>query len=299
MKLIQEFFQIQLPTNPTQSQFSLGPQAMKITTQPRFSPGTKAVKTINPIQSDHRNQVNTLSARCGRWSKFAVASLVLVACALCAVSLRAQTANFTFQQTRVTVPVGWSGTVIMTNNMGYTTNGVVPDGNGDLIIQPISVVMTNLPAGVIAYSLTNMNNLTNIVPFTQTSVRTNSNNTMHLWVTLTLNGTTPEGTYPLTMTASGGATNSFIFYLDVAHIWNGSTNAVLAGAGSWSDSSQWMGGALQNDGTANVVFNDAGGQSNSVYYAAGTTNLLINHCEQRHDNQLVALCSNQHRLPVP
>ena len=78
------------------------------------------------------------------------------------------------------------------------------------------------------------------------------------------------------MTATGGATNSFIFFLDVAHIWNGSTNAVLAGAGSWSDSSQWMGGAVQNDGTANIIFNDAGGQSNTVYYAGGTTNLLVN-----------------------
>ena len=47
-------------------------------------------------------------------------------------------------------------------------------------------------------------------------------------------------------------------------------------AGSWSDSSQWMGGAVQNDGTANIIFNDAGGQSNTVYYAGGTTNLLIN-----------------------
>lgn len=249
---------------------------MKITTQPQFSLGTKAVKTINPIQSDHCNQVNTLSAGCGRWSKFAVASLVLVACALCAVSLRAQTANFTFQQTRVTVPVGWSGTVIMTNNMGYTTNGVVPDGNGDLIIQPISVVMTNLPAGVISYSLTNMNTPATPVLFTQTSVRTNSNNTMHLWVTLTLNGTTPEGTYPLTMTASGGATNSFIFFLDVAHIWNGSTNAVLSGAGNWLDASQWSGNGTTPGPNANVIFNDAGGQSNAVYYAGGTTNLLIN-----------------------
>ena len=91
------------------------------------------------------------------------------------------------------MPVGYSGLVVMTNNMGYTTNGIVPDANGNLVIQPISVVMTNLPAGVISYSFTNMNSLTNIVPFTQTSVRTNSNNTMHLLVTLTLNGSTRRG----------------------------------------------------------------------------------------------------------
>lgn len=249
---------------------------MKITPQPQFSLGTQAVKTINPIQSDRRNPVNPLSAGCGRWLKYAVASLALLAGVLCAVPLRAQTANFTFQQTRITVPVGWSGTVIITNNFGYSTNGLVPDGSGNNVIQPISVVMTNLPAGVISYSLTNMNTPATPVLFTQTSIRTNSGNTIHMWMTLTLNGSTPEGTYPLTMTASGGATNSFIFYLDVAHIWNGSTNAVLSGAGNWLDASQWSGDGTTPGPNANVIFNDAGGQSNTVYYAGGTTNLLIN-----------------------
>jgi hypothetical protein len=211
----------------------------------------------------------TVTPKFHQWARFFIAAAILTVIAAFVIPARAQTVNFTFRQTRTTVPVSFSGQAFLSNNVPYTTNGLAPDGNGNLVIQPISINITGLPSGVTSYSLTNLGN-TPSTPFTATSLRTNANNTLHLGIYLNLDGSTPEGTYPLTFTATGGATNTFIFFLDVAHIWNWSTNAAADGAGNWSDSTKWLGGSAPG-ANANVIFNDLGGQTNSLT----GTNLLI------------------------
>ena len=237
------------------------------------------MNSINLTQSNDRHQINAASARCGHGSKFATALLVLLAGLLCGIQLPAQTVAFKGEKIRVTVPVGYTGLTILSNNMAYTTNGIVPDVDNNLIIQPINVDITSLPAGV-SYVFTNASVLTNLVPFTTTFIRTNANNTERIWVVLSFDGSTPEGTYTFSVNATGGATNNLLYTLDVCHLWNGSTNAVLDGAGSWSDTSKWLGGGLPGSASV-VVFNDGGGQTNQLVWdgaapPTGFTNPLVN-----------------------
>ena len=199
--------------------------------------------------------------------------IVIMALFAFALSSNAQTVNFTWRNTRLTVPVNTAVFTVVSNNVPYTTNGLSADGLGNNVIQPISLNVTGLPSGV-SLSLTNLGD-SPPTPFTATLLRTNSNNTLHLGLNFTIANTTAEGTYPLTITASGGATNHFVFYLDVAHIWNGSSNAVADGAGLWSDSGKWQGGALPLSG-ANVVFTEYGGQTNNLQATAVSTNYLVN-----------------------
>ncbi len=230
---------------------------------------------INQIQNDSRNRINVLSTRCRQWSKFAVASLALVVGISCTVPLQAQTVTFIGPRVRATMPVGNAGMLIISNSMAYSTNGVIPDGDGNMIIQPISLSVSGLPAGA-SFSLTNCTDITAPSNFVPTALRTNSSTTIRLWLTLSLDGSTPEGTYPFSLSANGGATNTIIYTLDVAHIWNSSTNAAADGAGNWSDPSKWSGNGTAGTNTdANVVFTEAGGQSNTFFIAGVITNNLI------------------------
>ena len=204
---------------------------------------------------------------------------MLLAGFLGATPLRAQNVSFNGgPQLRVTVPVGYIGWAYITNNMAYGTNGIVPDGDGNMIIQPITLNVTGLPTTGVSYNFTNMTVLTNIVPFTGTGLRTNSSSTVRLWLTLFFDGSAPEGSYTFSLNATGGATNNLLYTLDVAHVWNGSTNAAAAGAGNWSDPTQWASNSTAGTNVDSVVvFNDAGGQSNSLVVVTGvSTNVLVN-----------------------
>jgi len=207
-------------------------------------------------------------------AKLVLTGLALFMWAMFAPAASAQTVTFNgLLQLRVTEPVGFAGVTIITNTFSYKTNGMVPDGDGNMIIQPINLSVSGLPSGVTC-SITNTLGQTN---FTATSLRTNSSSSVPLTLGLTFDGTTPEGTYPFTINASGGATDSLVYVLDVAHIWNGSTNAALDGAANWSDSTKWLGGGIPSGGNANVIFSDYGGQTNSIVSVAGvSTNTMVN-----------------------
>jgi hypothetical protein len=239
-------------------------------------------------QSNDRNRINAAVARCCRGSKFAAAILILAACVLCAIQLPAQTVNFIGPKLRVTVPVGYNGMTIISNSMSYTTNNVLPDDTGtNYIIQPITVNLSGLPAGVTCVltnmsSVTNAESITNATIFTATNLRTNSSSTVRLWVVFGFDGTTPEGSYTVSENATGGATNNLLLTLDVAHIWNGSTNAALDGPGYWSVPARWAANGTAGTNTDSVVvFQDWGGQTNSVYSNSTPpgvlfTNYLVN-----------------------
>jgi len=203
------------------------------------------------------------------------AALALIVWAMLMPVGQAQTAIFRGgHPLRVTVPIGFTGIMVVSNNMSVGTNGLdpFPDGTGtNFVINPVFVTVAGLPAGV-TYNITNYTS-TNI--FVSTTVHTNNGTTPNLLFNFFFDGTTPEGTYPFEEDATGGATNHLLLTLDVAHIWNGLTNAVLNGAGNWSDSSKWQGGALVSGTGADVIFNDQGGQTNNVQTVIGSfTNVL-------------------------
>ena len=63
--------------------------------------------------------------------------------------------------------------------------------------------------------------------------------------------------------------------LEVTKTWNGSPNAGLNGAGSWSDNTKWIGGGSPGPND-DVVFAEANGQTNMLLGSATSTNQLTN-----------------------
>lgn len=176
-------------------------------------------------------------------------------------------------QIRAEVPTGFSGTVILSNNvMRVATNGAsVLDGTGtNWVIPDVNVSITGAPPGVTATPVDSSEN-----PVTTVPIHMNINNasqSTNLWVKLDFDGTQASSTYTLSFNATGGLTNTSVFLtLEVGKIWNGSGNALADGPGNWSSSSSWLGGSSPGEND-NVVFTDVGTQTNSV--TAG--NLLTN-----------------------
>jgi hypothetical protein len=179
---------------------------------------------------------------------------------------------------RVEVPAANALTYLAaTCALRIPTNGATGvDGTGtNWIIANVNVSVSGAPAGCTA-SLVASDGVT---PVTTIPVNMNTNNastTTNLLLNLAFDGTEVGGTTTLTISATGGGLSEDDLYvpLDVAKIWNGSTNAALDGAGNWSDSSQWLGGALQTGDM--VVFTDAGEQTNTlVGGSAYLTNSLV------------------------
>ena len=158
----------------------------------------------------------------------------------------AQTMRFKQPQVRVTVPLNSSLSTTITNQV--TLTGVSNAVNLDI---------TGLPTGA-TYTLS-------------TNAITNSNP-----LTITLNTTNvAQGVYTLSLNGSGGATNHLLFILQSSFVWNGSTNAAVDGAGTWSDASKWLGGAAPGV-SDDVIFGDLGGQTNSlVVVPSVSTNFLV------------------------
>ena len=223
---------------------------MKITTQPRFSLGPQAVKTTNPIQSDYRHQMNTLSACCGRWSKFVVASLVLAACFLCAVPIRAQTATFKSVPNCITVPLQFNGTVLSISNLvTVRTNGSFFDGTGtNWVINPLSFNVSGAPSGVTATVEDALGNPVAWQPRINTNGASSSSN---LTVRLVFNGTEAEGVSILSLNVSGGVANNILLKLQVGSFWTAaSTNATY----NWSSTASWAAGVKPAYPTNDVIF---------------------------------------------
>jgi hypothetical protein len=165
-----------------------------------------------------------------------------------ALSASAQTVRFRATRVRITVPLNYSGTDLITNLATISTN----------VASPVNFAVTGLPAGA-SYTLTDQN--TNVL--TSSMVTTN----LYLWVHTT---NVAQGTYTFSLNGSGGAVNNILFILQAGHVWNGSTNAVVDGSGSWSDASKWLGG-VPGAGD-DVIFTDSGGQTN--YFTTLITNIV-------------------------
>ncbi|HSU56940.1 MAG TPA: hypothetical protein VLT36_22965, partial [Candidatus Dormibacteraeota bacterium] len=169
-------------------------------------------------------------------------------------TVEAQSINIKQPQIRITVPLLTGITTLVT---GQVSRAGIDTGG-------ITLSVSGAPAGATAI----------IAPNTVTS-----NNTPYK---ITLNTTNiAQGLYTLSVNANGldtnavARTNFWLFQLHAGHIWNGSTNAAADGAGNWSDATKWLGGGLI--GADEVIFNDLGGQTNSLLIVPNTsTNLLIN-----------------------
>ncbi|HSY17371.1 MAG TPA: hypothetical protein VK815_03515 [Candidatus Acidoferrales bacterium] len=179
-------------------------------------------------------------------------------------------------QVRFEVPVGFSGTVFLTNNvMRVATNGAPVDGTGtNWVIPNVNVSITGAPAGVTAALVDS--GLVNPIGTIPINLNTNNGSkTTNLVVQLVFSGSQAAGISTLGVNMVGGITNGFFpLVLEVAKIWNGPANATLNGAGNWSDASKWQGG-IPGPGDV-VVFNDIGTQTNNLLATSITTNLLSN-----------------------
>jgi hypothetical protein len=171
------------------------------------------------------------------------------------LSVGAQTIALRSPQPRTTVPLNSTVSTLISNQV--TLSGVT---NVDL---NVSGVLSIAGGGCEAILSTNS--------------RTNSGP-----VFITLNTTNvSQGLYTFSLNASGldtngvPRTNHLLFILQAGFVWNGTNNAALGGAGSWSDSTKWLGGAAPGPGD-DVIFTDRGGQTNSVVSTPAITNLLVN-----------------------
>ena len=168
------------------------------------------------------------------------------------------------ERVRVTVPVNYSGVVVLTNLLRVYTNNLALGDDGFYHIDPVNVTVTNLPGGA-TFSITDPNS--NVL----TTIESHTNNyTTNLWINLALTNVS-EGVYTfyLVVTNATGTNNvpanKFPFVLQVAHIWNGSGAAGLSFnvSNNWASASSWQGGVPgAND---DVVFGDVGAQTNNTF----------------------------------
>lgn len=160
-----------------------------------------------------------------------------------------------FTQERVTVPVGSTNSTVITTAVNLS--GGATNANFDV---------SGLPSGASAV-LTD----TNLNPLLSTDQDTN------LW--LTLNTTNiAEGIYNFRLNVGGfdtnglPVTNSIVFVLQAAHIWNGSLGVLGVNSNAWSGATNWLGGVP--GASSDVVFGDINAQTNSFtnsYVDASTT----------------------------
>ncbi len=196
-----------------------------------------------------------VSKRINSWAagSKAAAMLAVAAGALSlGIEAQAQTATFIGSNTRLTVPLNYSGATSFTN---------VCKVSG--LTSPADLSISGLPAGV-TYSITAASGLAlpvdNSLP--ATSITTN------LLVTLNLNGSVPEGVYTLNLNASSGAVNSWPFNLQVAAMWSGAS--YIAGTSTnWATTGNWAANALPG-ASDDVVFGQLGATN-----AATITNVVL------------------------
>ncbi len=189
---------------------------------------------IDKVETGHPVEISVVRQN-------ATGVLVLLFLVLAACSANAQSfIRFTMSQVRITVPVNSINSTTITNAVNLS--GGATNANFDV---------SGLPDGA-GYVLTD----TNGNALTSTTMDTN------LW--LTVNTTNiPEGIYNFRLNAGGfdtnglPVTNSMIFVLQSAHLWNGSLDA----SNGWSSASSWSGGV---PGAADdVIFTDTGAQTNN------------------------------------
>ena len=179
-------------------------------------------------------------------------ALILSFVLLATLSANAQSfIRFSLVQNWITVPagIGFTNSTVITNLVNLS--GGCTNANFNV---------SGLPPGAGA-ALTDTNG----------NPRLSITDDTNLW--LTVNTTNiPQGLYNFRLNAGGfdtnglPVTNSIIFVLQAAHIWNGSMNV----SNGWSDASSWLGGAPGP--LDDVVFTDIGAQTNAF---AGTTGQIF------------------------
>lgn len=205
-------------------------------------------------------------------------SMLLAVSCLTTVTARAQTTIKPFQ-VRVEATTGFTGTILLTNNvLRVATNGASAiDGAAvaNWIIGDVFPTITGAPSGVTASLVDASSVQVTDIPIV---ISTNSTSkTTNLVVKLVFDGSQVGGISTLAMNLNGALTNGYFpLVLEIGRIWNGSANAAANGAGNWSDASKWSGGSAPGAADS-VVFLDAGAQTNSLL--AGTsflTNSVVN-----------------------
>ena len=211
--------------------------------------------------------------------------------ALCFLSSQAPAQTFvTIKpfQVRMEVPAGLSGTYYINPcSMRAPTNVATSyyldaDGTNYWIIPTITVGVSGATAGCTATLVdSGLVNPIGPITFAKTTSLNITNGTAtssNLIVKLVFDGTQASGVSTLSITATGtGINDTFLLPVEVAKIWNGSANAALNGAGSFTDSTKWLGGSAPGP-TDNVVFTDVGTQTNSLVGVGSlvSTNYLTN-----------------------
>lgn len=170
------------------------------------------------------------------FQKVPLAALALVTLTLLVPTAHGQSVRFRSGQTRVTVPLNYSGSNPVTN--AVTLSGTV---------NPENFTVTGLPAGATA----------NISPASLSASGT---------ITITLNTTNvAEGLYTLSLNGTGDAANTWLFNLQVGDVWNGSAT----GGNNWSSSASWTGGTVPG-ASDDVLFTQTGAPS-----SATITNIIV------------------------
>ncbi len=231
---------------------------------------------LNPPPNESPKRVRRVEKFVRTWimPRIVLTGMALLTWVMLSSVASAQIIQFRAPQLRVTVPINSSGTYILTNTATVRTNGVTQvDGTGtNWLIGAISLSATGVPSLPSGLTL----NITDpdgnpVSTFTKTISTNGASSSTNLWLQVTANNVAP-GSYTISLNATGGATNNILFVVQVAHIWNGSTNVVADGAGNWSNSGQWLGGVPGADAGGVVYSGLLGAQTNSYLLSTAATN---------------------------
>ena len=187
-----------------------------------------------------------------RWAvKLAIIACVIAGALGWAQQLQAQTARFRSPTFRATIQAG-GGTFTFTNLVSLSGTGATP----------VDLTISGLPSGA-SYTIASTTG-----PLTLDGGLPSVTATTPLLISVTTDGTVPQGLYTATLSASSGAVNTWQFYLQVAKFWNG-TDASSGANTNWNDGANWVGGSAPgaND---DVIFGNQGATN-----AANVTNVMI------------------------
>ena len=195
------------------------------------------------------------------WRVVTVAAML--ACGL-ASSAQAQSVRFNttpLRVSRITLPPSYSGTYKFTNSVTVSSLGGVP----------VDFAVTGLPAGAtVSITATNGDALPVDGGLPSSLITTNT------LLTFTFSSVA-NGTYPLVLNGSNGATNQWPFVLQVGSVWFSPTNNVTGGSGSpgvWGTAASWSNNIAP--GTSDdVIFDtttaEAGNPQTNIVVNANTT----------------------------
>jgi hypothetical protein len=202
------------------------------------------------------NQVDGRQLACvvQKIKKFVMPALAAFALIAFVPGAGAQFVHLKSGQTRITVPVNTTDTVVVTNTV--LLSGINSSG--------VALGISGMPPGTGA---------------TLSSGIVTANNTV---VSITVSTTNlAEGVYTFSLSAAGmdtngvTQTNNLFYILQSAVLWNGGTNVAVNGPSTFGDATQWLGG-LAPGSNDDLIFSDLGGQSNSLIFNGTSTNLTPN-----------------------